>query len=160
MVGKEGRADPLHIAQLMAEEHVTLTHFVPSEYLTLLNYGQHILKHGQAWRIALSAGEKMGHEECKAFRELECERLQLINGYGPAEITIACARGLVPYRTDADVVASSDYLRPSPNYLVEMRDQQMNIVSVGFTGEICISGPSRALGILIAPKRRNRSLSR
>ncbi|RYP78585.1 hypothetical protein DL770_006880 [Monosporascus sp. CRB-9-2] len=131
MVGKDGRGDPLHIAQLMVKEHVTLTHFVPSEYLTLLNYGQHILKHGRSWRFALSAGAKMGHEVYKAFRKLE---------------------GLVPYRADEDVLASSDYLRPSPNYLMGIRDQRMNIVPVGFPGEICISGPSTALEYLNRPE--------
>ncbi|RYP17015.1 hypothetical protein DL765_004776 [Monosporascus sp. GIB2] len=84
----------------------------------------------------------------KLFRKFECEWLQLINGYGPAEITMVCARGLLPYRTDADVLASSDYLRPWPNYSMGIRDQQLNIVPVGFPGEVCISGPSTALGYL------------
>ncbi|RYP12847.1 hypothetical protein DL767_011072 [Monosporascus sp. MG133] len=113
MVGKEGRGGSLHITQLVVKERVTLTHFVPLEYLTLPNYGQHILKHGQSWRFAL---------------------------------------GLVPYHADEDILGSRDYLRPSPNYSMEIRDQQMNIVPVGFPGETCISGPSTALGFLNRPE--------
>ncbi|XDG06152.1 hypothetical protein ABKA04_005767 [Annulohypoxylon sp. FPYF3050] len=152
IVGKEGRGNPLHIAELMMREHISLTHFVPSEYLSLLNYGQHILKHGRSWRFAMSGGEKMGHELRRAFQKLECQDLRLINVYGPAEITIACARGLVPYKTDEDLVASNDYLRPLPNYLVEIRDQEMNSVPVGFPGEIYISGPGTGLGYLSRPE--------
>ncbi|RYP71399.1 hypothetical protein DL769_004707 [Monosporascus sp. CRB-8-3] len=58
MVGKEDHGGALHIAQLVVKEH-------------------HILKHGQSWRFALSAGEKMGHEVCKAFRELDVKSSNL-----------------------------------------------------------------------------------
>ncbi|KAI1279073.1 hybrid PKS-NRPS PsoA [Xylaria sp. FL0933] len=149
MVGKDGRGDPTHMAELMVRHGVTLTHFVPSEYLALLNYGQHILINAHVWRYAMSGGEKLGWELRKAFRKLDCSGLNLVNVYGPAEITLACARGIVPYhelRDDQD--SYSDYLRPSPNYGLEIRDADMNVLPVGFPGEICISGRGVGLGYL------------
>ncbi|KAI1419258.1 hybrid PKS-NRPS PsoA [Xylaria sp. FL1777] len=152
MVGKTGRGDPTHMAELMVRHGVTLTHFVPSEYLALLNYGQHILKGGRSWRYAMSGGEKLGWELRRAFRKLNCSGLKLVNVYGPAEITLACARGIVPYHELSDDQDSySDYLRPSPNYGLEIMDANMNILPVGFPGEICISGQGVGLGYLGRP---------
>ncbi|KAI0430586.1 hybrid PKS-NRPS PsoA [Xylaria sp. FL1042] len=153
MVGKAGRGDPTHMADLMVRHGITLTHFVPSEYLALLNYGQHILKDSHAWRYAMSGGEKLGWELRKAFRKLNCGGLNLVNVYGPAEITLACARGIMPYHELPDDQDSySDYLRPSPNYGLEIRDADMNILPVGFPGEICISGRGVGLGYLGRPE--------
>lgn len=155
MVGKSKRGDPTQVAELMARHGVTLTHFVPSEYLALLNYGHHILKKARSWRYAMSGGEKLGWELRRAFRKLGCDNLKLVNVYGPAEITLACARGLVPYREMSDVDATNDdYLRPSPNYGLEITDADMNVLPVGFPGEICISGPGLVSAISNDPKNQ------
>lgn len=161
VVGSEGRGDPLHIANLIVSRGVTLTHFVPSEYLALLNYGFHILKGCSDWRFAMSGGERLVPELRRAFRKLESDQLRLVNVYGPAEITIACARGFVPYYTDEDILSSVDQLRPSPNYCIEIVDADMNIVPVGYPGEICVSGPGVGMGYLNRPEEtRRRFLTR
>lgn len=149
MVGKSGRADPTHVANLMVKYGVTLTHFVPSEYSALLNYGQHILKETRSWRYAMSGGEKLTLELRRAFRKLNLDELQIINVYGPAEITLACARGIAPYQDSDD---STDYLRPSPNYGLQIMDADMNVMPVGFPGEICISGRGVGLRYLQRPE--------
>lgn len=161
VVGSDGRGDPLHIANLIVSRGVTLTHFVPSEYLALLNYGFHILKGCGDWRFAMSGGERLVPELRRAFRKLESGQLRLVNVYGPAEITIACARGFVAYRTDEDVLSSVDQLRPSPNYCIEIVDADMNTVPVGYPGEICVSGPGVGMGYLNRPEEtRRRFLTR
>ncbi|OKL57203.1 hypothetical protein UA08_07361 [Talaromyces atroroseus] len=76
------------------------------------------------------------HEQ--RLRKLHCDGLKLVNVYGPAEITLACAKGIVPL-TDADD-SCVDHLLPSPNYEIQITDADMNILPVGFLGEICISG--------------------
>lgn len=161
VVGSAGRGDPLHIANLIVSRGVTLTHFVPSEYLALLNYGFHILRGCSDWRFAMSGGERLVPELRRAFRKLESGQLRLVNVYGPAEITIACARGFVPYRSDEDVLSSIDQLRPSPNYCIEIVDADMNVVPVGYPGEICVSGPGVGMGYLNRPEEtKQRFLTR
>lgn len=153
MVGKSERGDPIQIADLMVRHGVTLTHFVPSEYLALLNYGHHVLKRGHSWHYAMSGGEKLTREVRRAFRKLNNDALKLVNVYGPAEITLACARGIVPYLELTDEHdSSSDYLRTSPNYGIEIADTDMNILPIGFPGEICISGQGVGLGYLERPE--------
>ncbi|KAL7619777.1 hypothetical protein AAE478_010319 [Parahypoxylon ruwenzoriense] len=161
MVGKAGRGDPTRMAELIVRHGVTLTHFVPSEYLALLNYGHHILTKAHPWRYAMSGGEKLGQELRRAFRKLDCGTLKLVNVYGPAEITVACARGIVPYRELGDMHDnSSDHLRPSPNYGIEITDDDMNVLPVGFPGEICISGQGVGLGYLERPEESSYKFTR
>jgi amino acid adenylation domain-containing protein len=154
VVGRSGRGDPTHIAELMVKHSVSLTHFVPSEYLVLLNYGHHILKEAASWRYALSGGEYLGEEARKAFKKLGLKTLDLVNVYGPAEISVACAKGIVPYSETTST--ASDYLRPSPNYDIQVCDEQMNVLPVGFPGEICISGCGVGLGYLDRPEETTR----
>ncbi|KAI0832170.1 hybrid PKS-NRPS PsoA [Hypoxylon sp. FL0890] len=152
VVGKEGRGDPVHIANLMVRHKVTLTHFVPSESSVLLNYGHHILTKTSSWRYAMSGGEPLRPNLIKAFRKLDCENLELVNVYGPAEITLACARGMVPYRDLGDPGdINGDWLLPSHNYGIEIVDANMNVLPVGFPGEICISGTGVGLGYVGRP---------
>ncbi|KAI1635697.1 hybrid PKS-NRPS PsoA [Biscogniauxia mediterranea] len=161
MVGKTGRGDPTHMAELIVRHGVTLTHFVPSEYSALLNYGRHILAKARSWRYAMSGGEKLGQELRRAFRKLECEGLKLVNVYGPAEITLACSRGIVPYHELDDVNdRCTDYLRPSPNYGLHITDDDMNILPVGLPGEICISGRGVGLGYIERPEETDRKFTK
>jgi amino acid adenylation domain-containing protein len=151
MASKSERGDPTELAKLMVRHGVTLTHFVPSEYIGLLNYGHGILKSSTTWRYALSGGEKLSKKLRRAFHKLGCPDLNLVNVYGPAEITLACARGVIPNAELNDLHSSSrssDHLRPSPNYNLEIRDSDMNVLPIGFPGEICISGPGVGLGYL------------
>lgn len=159
MVNKSVRGDPNQIADLIIRHNVTLTHFVPSEYISLLNYGNHTLKNARSWRYAMSGGEKLSQSLRSAFYKLNCDDLQLINVYGPAEITLACARGIVPYRELNGVQDRHDHLWPSPNYDIEIVDANMDVLPVGFPGEICISGRGIGLGYLKRPEENRRKFS-
>ncbi|KAI1392616.1 hybrid PKS-NRPS PsoA [Hypoxylon trugodes] len=147
IVGKEGRGNPTHIAELMLSENITYTHFVPSEYQSLLHYGSHILEKCCSWRFAFSGGEKVNQELLRAFRKLSLSDLQLINVYGPTECTISIARGIIPYQNE-DASIHGDSLWTLPNYSILIVDAQMNPLPVGFPGEICVSGAGIGLGYL------------
>jgi amino acid adenylation domain-containing protein/thioester reductase-like protein len=151
VVGQEGRGDPAHLARLMLNEGVTVTTGCPSEYLALLNYGATDLRRCQQWRFAFSGGEKLTPQLRHGFRRLALKGLRFVNVYGPTEVTIACARGPVPYmEQDEDVVGEGgDYLLPMPGYEVLVVDEEtMQPVPVGFPGEVCIAGDGVALGYL------------
>lgn len=157
IVSKEGRGDPTHIANVMLSENVTYTLFVTSEYLSLLNYGFKALRKCQFWRFAFSLGEKLTPQLRKAFRKLDLADIQLINAYGPTEATIACSRGVVPYRTEnSGYETAGDNLRTMPNYGVRIVDDEMNTLPIGFSGEICISGAGLAQGYLNRPEETDR----
>lgn len=151
IVSKDGRGDPMYIAQLMLSQRVTYTHFTPSEYQMLLHYASRIVNQCRSWRFAFCGGEKMRSELLTRFRELGLPDLDLINTYGPTECTVAVARGIIPYKADGTLWLH-DGLRPSPNYSVTITDVYRRPVPVGFVGEICISGAGVGLGYLGHPQ--------
>lgn len=156
IVGSSGRGDPLHLAQLMLAENVTYTLFVTSEYLSLLNYGLETLRKCSHWRLATQLGEKFTPELGAAFRKLALPGLMVHNAYGPAEGTISCARGIVPYDENHDLLIHNRNLWPMPNYALIVVDEHMGILPVGVPGEICIAGAGVAMGYLNRPVETTR----
>lgn len=156
VVSSSGRGDPSHLAHLMLAENITYTLFVTSEYLSLLNYGMHILRKCNRWRLATQLGEKLTPQLRAIFRKLGLPSLKLVNSYGPTEGTIACATGYVPYATEDDIVAQSDSLWPMPNYVLVIADEQLNPLPVAFPGEILIAGVGVAMGYLNRPDESRR----
>ncbi|KAK3318106.1 hybrid PKS-NRPS PsoA [Apodospora peruviana] len=157
IVGREARGDPSRVAQLMLDHGVTVTVGCPSEYLALLNYGLPTLRRCASWRLAFSGGEKLTVQLRHGFRKLRLNDLQFVNVYGPTEVTIACARGRVPYQTDDDLAGQqSDYLYPMPGYATLVLDKHMNPLPAGFPGEVYIAGDGVALGYLNRPEETRR----
>ncbi|KAK4217471.1 Nonribosomal peptide synthetase 14 [Rhypophila decipiens] len=157
VAGREVRGDPSGIAQLMLDHDVTITVGCPSEYLALLNYGLPTLRRCARWRLAFSGGEKLTVQLRHGFRKLRLADLQFVNVYGPTEVTIACARGRVPYQSDDDLaVQQSDYLYPMPGYAMLVLDKEMNPLPAGFPGEVYIAGDGVALGYLKRPEETQR----
>lgn len=156
VVGQKGRGDPVHISQLVFNEQVTYTHIVPSEYQLLFQYGMEYLKQCHSWRLALAAGEKVTHHLRRAFQQLNLPNVQLVNAYGPTECTITCARGLVPYRTDEDVMNQSDGLMALPNYVLRILDDDLKPSPIGFPGELCVLGIGVAQGYTNNPEEEDR----
>ncbi|CAH0050588.1 unnamed protein product [Clonostachys solani] len=141
VVGQQGRGDPEHISKLMLSEGVTYTMIVPSEYHLMFQYGSKYLKQCRHWRVAHAAGEKLTPRLRQAFQDLGLPDLKLFNAYGPTEAYITCARGLVPYSTDEDIMAEADDLKVLPNYDITILDENLDPLPPGFPGEICISSP-------------------
>lgn len=138
VVGQSGRGDPKHISNVMLSEGVTYTCFVPSEYHMLLQFGAHDLKQCHQWEFAHAGGEKVTRHLCQAFRDLALPNLKLFNAYGPTETYLSCARGLIPYQTDADDTNDMDHMQILPNYNLFIVDEKLKPVPTGFPGEICI----------------------
>ncbi|WYZ38312.1 hypothetical protein EsH8_III_000226 [Colletotrichum jinshuiense] len=139
VVGQRGRGDPKHLSKLMLSEGITYTCIVPSEFHMMHQYGFDYLKQCRQWRAAHAAGEKVTHQLRRAFRDLALPDLELFNAYGPTEASITCGRGLVPYRTEEDIMTDADGIRVLPNYNLTIVDEKLNPVPAGFPGEICIS---------------------
>ncbi|KAL4971438.1 polyketide synthase [Aspergillus desertorum] len=128
---------------------VTYTEFVPSEFLALLNYTAATLRRCVSWRLAFSGGEKISPQLRRALRRLQLPGLQLINVYGPTEVTLSCSRGLVFYTEDGeDDTCVGEIL---PNYSVAILDASLQSVSPGAPGEICIGGVGVAVEYINKP---------
>ncbi|KAF4990587.1 hypothetical protein FGRMN_8402 [Fusarium graminum] len=126
VVGQSGRGDPKHLAKVMLSEVVTYTCIVPSEYHMMLQHGFDYLKQCHKWQYAHAGGEKVTHHLRRAFRNLSLPSLKLFNAYGPTETYLGCARDLIAYQTEQDIVAESDGIRVLPNYNLTIVDEDLN----------------------------------
>ncbi|HET6377221.1 MAG TPA: amino acid adenylation domain-containing protein [Methylocella sp.] len=144
MAGPHDHADPARLAELMAQEGVTICHFVPSMLSAFLDHPglpdfaalRHVVCSGEA----LSAGLR--------DRFLACQSAQLHNLYGPTEASIdvtahTCARG----STDTNVPIG----RPVWNTRIYILDAALNPAPVNVAGELYIGGTALARGYLGRP---------
>ena len=79
--------------------------------------------------------------------------LEIINEYGPTEATVGCTVYSFHTMEDADKINSFVSIgRPIENVQVYIVNKNTEMVPVGVTGEICISGDGLAIGYLNLPQ--------
>lgn len=80
------------------------------------------------------------------YNELaSCTNAKIFNGYGPSECTACCS--------DKEIVESSDITigKPFLNTNIYILNSDMNLLPIGYTGEICVSGLGVGNGYINRP---------
>ncbi|PLB46349.1 lovastatin nonaketide synthase [Aspergillus steynii IBT 23096] len=145
IVPQAKRGDVLEITKIMAEQRVTSTVATPSEYSAWLRYGCVHLDSCPTWTLALSGGEQLTSRLIHEFDVMRTCSPQVVNIYGPAEITISSNCLTVPGVETAGAIPVGPTL---PNYSICIVDQNMEPLPIGMSGEICIGGCGVTLGYL------------
>jgi Non-ribosomal peptide synthetase modules and related proteins len=152
------RGDPVAITNLIASHNVTATLATPTEYLAWIRYGRSALRQSKL-KTSVCGGEFLSDAVIKSFDSLQKSDLKLINVYGPAEVSLACSVGEVPYTTlhstDSDNIS---WLYTLPNYSVYIVDDDLNPVPIGVPGEVIVGGAGLAQGYLDSVKTSERFL--
>ena len=146
VVPAEQRGDPISITNIMALEGITHTATTPSEYLMWFRYARDNLLKCKSWKCALLGGEVASDAVLEEFRKLGMP-IRLLDSYGPAEITMSCAKVELPYRSMV-IGTQAPVGFMLPNYSVAIVDPKMNTLPLGFAGEIVIGGVGVAGGYL------------
>ncbi|KAJ6104774.1 hypothetical protein N7523_011094 [Penicillium sp. IBT 18751x] len=142
------RGDPVAIASLIESHNVTTTFATPTEYLAWIRYGRSALQHSKLI-TSISGGEFVSDALMKEFHSLQKFDLKLINAYGPAEISLACSIGEVPYTTvRQNHTDNASWLYTLPNYSLYIVDHDLKPVPIGITGEVVVGGAGVAQGYL------------
>ncbi|KAJ5374411.1 Acyl transferase/acyl hydrolase/lysophospholipase [Penicillium concentricum] len=150
------RGDPVAITRLIASENVTCTLATPTEYLGWVRHGRSNLTNSRL-STAVCGGEFMSNGLIKEIKSLNRPDLKLINGYGPAEISIACSGNEIPYHLlDSTATSSAQALYTLPNYSVYIVDESLNPVPIGVPGEVVVGGAGVAQGYLDGTKTTER----
>ena len=146
------RGDSVAVTKFMVDEGVSYTCATPSEYTSWLHYGDTKALQMSAWRVALSGGESITEALLERFRTLGKSDLRLFNGYGPTETTCCSTKMELNYaegnNTPGRIAAGS----PSPNESIYLLDENLQLVPIGFPGEIAIGGAGVAVGYLDSAK--------
>lgn len=142
------RGDPVAISSLIMASKVTTSFATPTEYLAWLRHGRLAVKQSNL-TTAVTGGEFVSTGLIKEFRSLAKSDLRLINVYGPAETTLACTSGEVPYmRMDDGDDNGPLRLYTLPNYSVYIVDDDLKPVPLGIPGEVVVGGAGIAQGYL------------
>lgn len=140
------RKDPVAVAKIVLEENITYTSATPSEYLAWLRHGATSLSQSTHWTFATAGGEKFPPELLQGFRQLGGRfgrEFHFFNAYGPTECSMSSSE-LDLSRGDHDgphIPAG----RTLPNYGVYIMDQNLSVLPVGWSGEVCIAGAGVAI---------------
>ncbi len=142
------RGDARALATLMLKTGVTITAATPTEYNSLIRHGSSDLEQNGKWRVAISGGEKATSVLIDNFRSLGLRDLQLIDAYGPAEISFACSSAIVPYHVEASKRPITTF-KPLSNYAFYiLGENDGKPVPAGVPGEVYIAGGGVGLGYL------------
>jgi amino acid adenylation domain-containing protein len=132
--------DITRILRLIAEHRVTLVNCTPSAFYPLVDAaaagGFQALS---SLRFAVLGGEPISIPRLRAWLENPRCRAEVVNSYGPTECTDICLFHRL-HRGNLDQFPFVPLGRKIPNVHVIIRDENLNSLPDGETGELCISG--------------------
>ncbi|MFC9996173.1 non-ribosomal peptide synthase/polyketide synthase [Nocardia sp. NPDC127526] len=139
----EGHRDPAYLAELIAREGVTVTHFVPSMLAVFV--AEPAAAQCTSLRMVFASGEALSPKPAHRLRELTGAELH--NLYGPTEAAVD-----VTYHQVADTdIDSVPIGRPVYNTEVYVLDARLRPVPVGVAGELYLAGDQLATGYVARP---------
>jgi amino acid adenylation domain-containing protein len=140
-----GRQNLAYLAELMAEQKVTVAEFAPSTLRALFEEGS--IARCKSLKRVFSGGEVLTAELEKMF----CERLsaELVNTYGPTEASVDVAH----WKCEAGIARRNVPIgRPVAGMQIYILDARLQPVPVGVPGELLIGGVGVARGYLNRPE--------
>ncbi|MBK9992035.1 MAG: amino acid adenylation domain-containing protein [Verrucomicrobia bacterium] len=128
-----GHQDPLYLAKLIQQEHITVLHFVPSMLRTFLT--EPAATGCTSLRHVICSGEALTFDlQEKFFALLPCE---LHNLYGPTEAAVDVTHWTCRRDSQSPIVPIG---RPVANTRMYVLDEKLRQVPVGAEGELHIGG--------------------
>jgi aspyridone synthetase (hybrid polyketide synthase/nonribosomal peptide synthetase) len=144
------RGDPSALSKIIRKERITYSLATPSEYGSWLECGLQDLRSSSDWKHICVGGEAVTPQLLRRFETLGRTDIQLTNWYGPTETTVAATFERLPSAlTGAPHSREQNCIgKVLPNRSIYIVDEDMDILPIGFTGEICIAGAGIAHGYL------------
>ncbi|MFZ8201755.1 amino acid adenylation domain-containing protein, partial [Alteromonas portus] len=135
----QGHREPVYLSQLMVDQNITITHFVPSMLNAFLE--NQFSQLAKSVRLVISSGEALLESAVKqAFAQNPTMRFA--NLYGPTEATIDVAW----YECKPDSSGIIPIGKPVFNTELLVLDRQMSLCPLGVIGELYIGGELLARG--------------
>ncbi|UUU27828.1 non-ribosomal peptide synthetase [Streptomyces sp. DSM 40750] len=138
----EGHKDPAYLAELIREQSVTTTHFVPSMLQVFLD--EPAAARCTSLRRVMCSGEALPLPVAERFHEVLSAELH--NLYGPTEASVDVTAGQVVPGADRVVIGS-----PVWNTRAHVLDAALRPVPPGVAGELYLAGVQLARGYLDRP---------
>ena len=147
IVPKEMTTNPKEFLNLLIKEKVTVLNQTPAYFYKVIEQEKvsKINKDDIKIRLVILGGEAVHAEPLRYWKE-KYNNIAIYNGYGPTETTIFAIMGEI---TKEDINNNNIYIGyPLENYNVQILDENLNMLPIGYNGEICISGTGVCNGYL------------
>ncbi|MGA9870354.1 MAG: amino acid adenylation domain-containing protein [Rhodococcus sp. (in: high G+C Gram-positive bacteria)] len=139
----DGHRDPRYLSELIRDEQVTTTHFVPSMLDLFLEHGN--TANCASLRRIFTSGEALTRASVQ--RTHRALTVELHNLYGPTEAAV----DVTYHRTDPDGTGPVPIGVPVWNTEVRVLDRALRTVPIGAIGELYLSGRQLARGYIGRP---------
>jgi len=151
LIGEAESKQPLALAQLVAEERISVWYSTPSILRLMAEFGRMDPDDYGSLRIVHFAGEVFPIKHLRAIREL-WRRPRYFNLYGPTETNV-CTYHEIPAEIDEDRTQPFPIGRPCSGDRCLVVDEKDGEVAPGTEGELLVSGPSVMSGYWNLPER-------
>ena len=138
----EGHKDPVYLSNLIAQENISVLHFVPSMFNIFLSVPE--ARFSAHVRYIFCSGEALDIADVKALKK-QAPHISLHNLYGPTEAAIEVSYFDCSTLTNQISVPIG---KPIQNIGLLVLDKQLNCCPQGGTGELHIQGVCLARGYL------------
>ncbi|MCZ4560639.1 non-ribosomal peptide synthase/polyketide synthase [Rhodococcus sp. IEGM 1401] len=142
----EGHRDPSYLLDVIAREHVSVVHFVPSMMSVFAPEAQRRPEAGESLRTVFASGEALAPATAHSLRRA-LPQVSVHNLYGPTEAAVDVTYHAVSDADTAVVPIGS----PVWNTDVRVLDSSLRPVPVGVSGELYLSGVQLARGYVSRP---------
>ncbi len=146
---KDLMLEPKKLVEWIDHQQITLAHFVPSVFHSIVCQGLKS-KYFSHLRYILLAGEPLLPSDIRTWMDVFGHRIQLVNLYGPSETTMTKLFYLI--RPEDGNRTSIPIGTPMEGAAVIVIDSQGKQCSIDAIGEICIGTPYRSLGYFNQPE--------
>ncbi|WP_368655873.1 amino acid adenylation domain-containing protein, partial [Rhodococcus sp. 1168] len=146
LAAPDGHRDTRYLAQVIADEAITMTSFVPSMLSVFVaETAGFETESFRSLRVVLVAGEALPMSVVRSF-ERALPGVALHNLYGPTEFTVHATEGVVRSSDGAVTIGS-----PVWNTRALVLDERLHPVPVGVSGELYLAGTQLARGYVSRP---------
>jgi len=151
LVNRETYMAPERLMNYILLNRITYLKITPSLLSVIVQHSAFSLETCKYLRLLVVGGEAINLEAVEQARR-ECGTLDVINHYGPTEATIGCIANTIDFDNWEEYRKKPVIGNPVSNTCAYIMDRHFNLLPIGITGELCVSGTALARGYLNRPE--------
>jgi tyrocidine synthetase-3 len=142
---------PENLISYIVKNEISYIKLTPSLFTAIVESSEFTWENSRSLRLVVLGGEEIKLKDVEKAHAIG-EHIQIMNHYGPTEATIGCVARFIDFGTFEDYLKRPTIGYPIGNMKVSILDKRLNMVAVGVSGELCVSGTGVVRGYLNHPE--------